>query len=224
MKTALLTLAVTSLCLSIGHAEADKGKNKSVTWKFDNLKRIGGHPVQVLGKPRVINTSAGKAIAFDGVDDGLFFDVHPLAGLSKFTVEVIFRPDADGPKEQRFFHMQEAKTENRVMFETRVTDDGRWYLDTFIKSGEGNYTQLAEQHKHRCDRWYHAALVVDGSEMRHYVDGKLELTTKIDYTPQQQGRTSLGVRQNKVFWFKGAIRTARFTPKSLSTQQFLKAK
>jgi hypothetical protein len=222
MKTALLAFAVAALCLTVGQA-ADKPE-KSKTWQFDNLQKIGGHAVTVLGKPRLIDTPSGKAITFDGVDDGLFFDVHPLAGLSKFTVEVIFRPDADGPKEQRFFHMQEAKTENRVMFETRVTDDGRWYLDTFIKSGEGNYTQLAEKHKHPCDRWYHAALVVDGREMRHYVNGKLELTTKIDYTPQQPGRTSLGVRQNKVFWFKGGIRTARFTPRALSPKQFLKAK
>ena len=36
-------------------------------------------------------------------------------------------------------------------------------------------------------------------------------------------RTSPGVRLNKVHWFKGAIRTVRFTPRALSPEYFLRA-
>jgi len=81
--------------------------DESVTWTFDNLQKIGGHSVTVLGTPKVIDTPLGKAVQFNGATDALFFEVHPLAGAEKFTWEVIFRPDSDGPPAQRFFHMQE---------------------------------------------------------------------------------------------------------------------
>ena len=48
----------------------------------------------------------GKAVEFDGVDDALFVNVHPLAGAETFTWEVIFRPYKGGKAEQRFFHLQ----------------------------------------------------------------------------------------------------------------------
>jgi hypothetical protein len=37
--------------------------------------------------------------------------------MSEFTVEVVFNPYVDGAPEQRFFHMQEDDSEDRVMFE-----------------------------------------------------------------------------------------------------------
>jgi len=191
-------------------------------WQLDNLVNIGGHPVEVVGEPQVIETPEGNALEFDGVDDAIFLNVHPLAGWDIFTVEVIFKPYADGLKEQRFFHMQEADTNERVMFETRLTDDNRWFLDTFIRSGEGNHTMYAEDHKHPIGPWYHAAIVVDGKTFKHFVNGKLELIKEIEFAPQDPGRTSLGVRINQVYWYKGAIRTARFTHGVLKPEEFLK--
>jgi hypothetical protein len=91
-----------------------------VVWHLDNLKTIGGHEVTVEGDPMVIDTPNGKAIEFDGVDDGIFLDVHPLVGMSTFTVEVVFNPYPGGAPEQRFFHMQEEPSQERVMFETRL--------------------------------------------------------------------------------------------------------
>jgi hypothetical protein len=40
--------------------------------------------------------------------------------------------------------------------------------------------------------------------------------------PQKAGGTSVGVRYNKVNYFKGAVLTARMTPRALSPQEFLK--
>ncbi len=65
---------------------------QSEIWLFDDLNRIGGHAVMVEGDPQVIDTPLGKAIKFDGVEDALFLDVHPLAGAETFTWEAIFRP------------------------------------------------------------------------------------------------------------------------------------
>lgn len=192
----------------------------AMTWRLDNLETIGGHAVTIAGDPRVIDTPHGKAIEFDGDDDGIFLDVHPLAGMSTFTVEVVFRPARNGAPEQRFFHMQEDDSESRVMFETRLVDNERWFLDTFIKSGEQGVVLYATGHEHPLDAWYHAAIVVDGTSFRHYVNGTLELTEPLSYSMQQAGRTSLGVRLNRVHWFKGAIRSLRFTPRALDPESF----
>src|SRR5262245_19040391 len=105
----------------------------SELWTFDNTSSIGGHQVKAEGHPRVIDTPIGKAVEFSGKDDVLFLDVHPLAGAETFTWEVIFRPDADGAPEQRFFHLLESGTDTRLLFEIRLID-GRWCLDSFAKS------------------------------------------------------------------------------------------
>ena len=191
-------------------------------WNIDALDSIGGQRTTVLGSPRLIGAPEGKAVEFDGEGDALFVGAHPLAGARVFTAEVIFRPYADGLKEQRFFHMQEDDSENRMLFELRLTDDERWFLDTFVKSGEGNYTLYAEDFTHPIGPWYHAAIVVDGAEMRHYVNGVSELSQEIAFEPQGRGQTSIGVRINRVCWFKGAIRQVRFTPEALSPEAFLK--
>jgi hypothetical protein len=218
----LLFLAGALVARSLpAQSPSDAGKD-AVTWNLDRLDAIGGHKLTVVGQPKVIETLGGKALEFDGVDDGIFLAVNPLAGLKQFTVEVIFRPYEGGPPEQRFFHMQEAGSENRVLFETRLRDDGHWFLDTFLKKEEGNYTQLAKDHPHKLGPWYYAALTIDERQMRHYVNDSLELSTPIAFTPLAAGQTSLGVRQNKVHWYKGAIRQVRITPRVLSPEAFLK--
>jgi len=200
-----------------------RAMGEQLTWRIDNLVEIAGHRVTVLGDPLVIDTPRGKAVEFDGIDDGVFIDVHPLAGMSEFTVEVVFKPYKDGAPEQRFFHMQEDPSQERVMFETRLVDDDQWFLDTFIYSGEQKIPLYAIDNKHAVGSWYHAAIVVDGSSFKHFVNGELELSEAIQFEPQGAGRTSLGVRLNKVNWFKGAIRTARFTPRALTPEEFLTA-
>jgi hypothetical protein len=198
-------------------------KEQHVIWELDNLEEIGGHKVIVEGEPKVIDTPHGKALEFDGVDDGIFFDVHPLAGMTEFTVEVIFQPYAGGQPEQRFFHMQEEGTTERVMFETRLVEDNMWFVDTFMQTGGQNNTMFAIGDKHELGPWYHAAIVVDGKTFKHYVNGRMELGKEVVFTPQKPGRTSLGVRINKVYHYKGAIRKARFTPRAMSPDEFLTA-
>jgi hypothetical protein len=212
---------MTALTAAMVGAQQERLVEQTI-WNLDNLKSIGGHAVTVVGAPKVIETARGKALEFDGENDAIFFDVHPLAGAEVFTVEVIFQPYPNGLKEQRFFHMQDDAEDQRVLFETRLTDDDRWFLDTFIRTSGANHTQFAEDFKHPIGTWFHAAIVVDGETFRHYVNGKLELSRPIDYAPQMSGRTSLGVRINKVYWYKGAIRTARFTPRVLPPAEFLK--
>ena len=112
---------------------------------------------------------------FDGVDDALFIGNNPIAGFREFTIEAVFRPDAGGEKEQRWLHIEDTENaESRALLETRLVGDV-WFVDTFIKSGENRLPLFAENFKHPIGEWHHVALVYDGREMRHYVNGKLEL-------------------------------------------------
>lgn len=194
------------------------------TWTFDNLEHIGGHAVQVEGGPEVVETPIGKAVQFDGVDDALFLDVHPLAGAEAFTWEAIFRPDG-GNEEQRWFHLHagaegEQGNGDRMLFEIRAIGD-RWCLDAFVSSGEASKALLDRSRLQPLDRWYHVAMVYDDRMFRSYVNGKLDGEAEIQFAPQGPGRTSVGVRINKVHYFKGAVRQARFTRAALDPADFL---
>src|SRR4051812_36616880 len=99
MKVAIIAVAIAVLPLYAA-------ENAEV-WTFDRIDQLGGHKTKVLGNPHVIDAPAGKAVEFNGVNDALFVDVHPLGGAAAFTWEVIFRPDRGGNPEQRIFHLQE---------------------------------------------------------------------------------------------------------------------
>jgi len=219
----LLSWVLSTWIKSAGDQFQNAKPMKPTLWNLENLDRIGGRPVTVLGAPKVIATRRGNAVEFDGVKDGLLVDSHPLAGQRQFTIEVIFRPDPGGLKEQRFLHLQEDDSENRILLETRLTDDGKWFLDTYVRSGQTDQTLYAEDFLHPLGQWYSAALVFDGKEMRHYVNGKKELAKEIVCVPPHEGHTSIGVRMNKVHWFKGAVRKIRFTARALSSEEFLSA-
>jgi hypothetical protein len=190
------------------------------TWHFDNLDRIGGHKVTVLGHPKVIETPAGKAIEFNGVDDAIFLDTHPLAGADTFTWEVVFRPDKGGNPEQRFFHLQVDGSDDRMLFEIRVIGD-QWCLDSFVTTGPNSRALLDRTKLHPLGQWYRVAAVYDGGELRNYVDGVLQGSGELHAAPQKPGQTSVGVRFNKRDYFKGAVRTARMTPRALNPAEFL---
>ena len=189
--------------------------------------RIGGYPAQVLGHPHIVQTPYGKAVEFNGVDDGIFVPDHPLAGASTYTWEVIFRPDPGGAPAQRFFHLQEQDpatgqdTGNRMLFEIRIVDN-QWCLDSFASSGANSRALLNCKLLHPLGRWYRVTAVYDGHELRNYVGDRLQGEGPLDLKPQHNGRSSIGVRINKVYWFKGAVLMARFTPHALKPSEFLK--
>ncbi len=193
-------------------------------WNFDRLDKIGGHTTTVLGHPKVILTPKGKAIEFNGVDDAIFVDVHPLAGAAAFTWEVIFKPYSSGKPEQRFFHMQSRVpegTNNRLLFETRLID-GKWCLDSFAASDAGSKPLIDRTKLHTLDEWHHVAQTYDGKMYRHYIDGLLQGEAEVKLSPQGKGQTSIGTRINKVNYFTGAVLKARMLRQAISPDQFMK--
>lgn len=216
-------LSIAALTVGLAVAGAAAAQTASTVWPIDNLSSIAGHAVTVEGRPRVVEDGTGKAVAFNGASDGLFLDANPLEGLARFTIEVVFKPDADGPPEQRFLHFQEHGEGRRALFETRMLPGGRWALDTFLRDGAGNLTLLDRSLAHPAGEWHAAALTYDGETMTHFVNGAQELTGKVAFGPMTAGRVSVGVRQNKVYWFKGQIREVRVTPRVLAPAEMLKA-
>jgi hypothetical protein len=114
-----------------------------------------------------------------------------------------------------------ADTENRMLFEIRVVD-GQWYLDSYNQSGAANKALMNPGARHPLGAWYHVASVYDGKEFSNYVDGVREGAAELQLAPHGPGHASVGVRINKLFYFKGAVHLARFTRKALSPSEFLR--
>ena len=159
-------------------------------------------------------------MAFDGARDGLFAQTNPLAGMKAFTVEIVFRPDRGGLKEQRFFHVGQAHCD-RVLFETRLTADDQWYLDTFICSNDSDCTLLNKEFFHPLGAWYHLAMSCDGQEQINYVNGIQENRGPINFAPMDDtGGLSVGVRLNRICWFFGAISEVHLTADAIGPEEF----
>jgi hypothetical protein len=192
---------------------------RTVIWRMEQriLRKIPS--VQVLGQPRAVDDPEGAAIYFNGATDGFIFPSNPLEGASTFTIEVCIKPDADGPAEQRFLHLQDEQG-NRALLEIRLADKS-WALDTFLYSTkpESKCTLLDRSKTHPTDRWTWVALTYVNGHMAHFINGVKELAGEVDFPSFAAGQVSAGVRQNKVFWFKGSIREIRFHPGALPDEE-----
>ena len=214
LKAVLLPLLILVARAAPTASSEEKGTLLSdpytVTWKLENPAQIGGRATEMLGSPKVLNEGGVKAVAFNGVSDGLFVPVNPVCNWPQFTIEVLFKPESGGEEEQRFIHIQD-KDGRRIMIETRLTKDGRWALDTYLFSSKDNNRALLDKTLlHATGQWYWVALVYDGKTMTNYINGVKELSGEVVLPPMAEGRISIGVRQNKVCWYKGAIREIQF--------------
>lgn len=228
MKPVVIGGVLAAVVAAVPYVRAqDRQSDAAEVWIFDRTENIGGLPTTVLGHPRLIDTPLGKAVEFNGIDDALFIGEHPLAGAATFTFEAVFRPDPGGAPEQRWFHLSEQDpatgndTDTRLLFETRLIADN-WCLDAFVNTPAGSQALLDRKLLHPLGAWYHVAMVYDGTEFQSYVNGVLQGKAAVRFTPEGKGRASVGVRINRVNYFKGAVREARFTRHALKPDEFLK--
>lgn len=194
--------------------------NKVLTERLEwNLSELMNNPVvEIKGSPKIIETDFGWAVWFNGSSDGIFVDEMPLKGLSAFTVEVVFRPDSGGGFEQRFFHCGEVAG-SRVMIELRSVSEG-WYFDAYVNANGVKKALIDSSKIHLSNVWYHAAFVIDNGNLTTYINGKKELNEFISFSPFFKGKTSFGVRQNLVSWYKGAIYKLIITARALRPCDF----
>jgi len=181
-----------------------------VVWRLNTPESVGNLASTVLGNP--VGGAAG--IVFDGAHDGILVPTNPIAGWTAFTVEILFSPADGGGAEQRFHHLEDANG-SRALIELRLDPSGQWWLDTFLRHDDSQLTLIDSQKRHATGKWFWAALRYDGTTMTHFVDAEKECEGPVKFRSMADGRVSIGVRQNKVFWFKGAIREVRFTPAAL---------
>jgi hypothetical protein len=211
----VFTAAITFSAVSVA---ADARAAEPIVWKLESTSRIGDHATTVLGSPRVVREGNKAAICFDGASDAIFLSANPIEGWPQFTVEALIKPNAVGPEEQRFLHIEDERA-SRLLLETRLTPGKQWALDTFLfVSPEVRLTLLDRELLHPTEQWQWVALAFDGKTMTHYVGGKKELEGEVAFKPMTSGRMSLGVRLNQVSWYKGCIREVRFTPTALDEQ------
>lgn len=207
----------TLLIGALATASGASARPRPAIWTFDRLDRIGGHRVRSIGNPQLIRTPLGRAVEFDGVDDALFIDHHPLANTPRFTFEALFRPDG-GAFEQRWFHLESDQNPpvapgtgtTRILFEIRVVGE-RWYLDAFMRGPGYNQPLIVPEKTFPVGRWYHVAQSYDGAVYRSYVDGVLQMAMPLTFTRQGPGKASIGMRMNRVNPFRGAVRQVAFT-------------
>ena len=191
----------------------------TVVWRLDDVSKVGGNVTELIGAPHVMDGAA----MFDGAKDGVLVPVNPLAGAKAFTIEILFSPAEGGLPEQRFFHLEDTAA-SRVMIETRLDGKGGWWLDTFLSFQGKGLPLIDPKRVHPTGQWHWVALRYDGKTMSHYINGEKELEGEVAFGPMVAGKLSLGVRQNKVYWFKGSIREARFTPEALTPEKLQRVK
>lgn len=212
-------LAFSGVCLSFCSFKQAGKKDQTINWILHELYPSSPDILKISGNPQIVKSPYGKAVSFDGERDGIFLDQMPLAGLSAFTVEVLVFFAEGGNFEQRFLHIGEVNGP-RMLLEIRATETD-WYFDAFFKSEEDQLTLINPDLLHPLGQWYHVAFVVDHGRLVSYVNGVKELEGRIEQVPLAKGKTSIGVRQNEVAWFKGAIRQIRITEKALEPEAFL---
>jgi hypothetical protein len=217
----------TLIPLCVARAQTTPTAHEKI-WRFDRIDMIGGHPIEVLGHPSVVESPYGKAVEFHGNGDAIIVPEHPLAGAKAFTWDVIFRPDPDGPEAQRFFHMAEQDpatgkdTDNRFLFEIRIRN-GEWCFDTFAGGNRGaNVTLLNCKALHPLGPWYRVTAVWDGKTLKNYVGDELQGEAPLVMPPEGPGRTSIGMRLTHESPFKGEVLMSRFVPRALPPSEFLK--
>lgn len=204
-----------------------------VTWDVDNTSQIGGNAVAVVvGNPTPVSTPFGTGLRFDG-NDGVIVDANPIAGAASFTIEMLFRPDPivnATSNQPRILHVQSTiPPDHRATLEGRI-ENGQWYLDAFLRSQRpgqanasvvNNLTLIDATKLHPLGEWYNFAMTYDGTQLRAYLNGELELEGPLEVLATASGQVSLGMRHNRVNFFEGVIAKVRFTPRVVEAADFL---
>lgn len=188
-----------------------------IDWNISELIK-SKEDITIFGEPRIITSPYGEAVLFDGQDDGILLNEMPLKGLEEFTIEIIIRFDNGGNEEQRYFHTG-TMSQDRSLMEIR-SNANTWYLDGMFESRGKWVVLISPELVHSLDKWYHIAFTVKDGQQATFVNGQKELEGTVEFSPIEEGRTSIGVRQNKISWFKGAIYRIRITNKVLDPIEF----
>ncbi|MES2239521.1 MAG: LamG domain-containing protein [Bacteroidota bacterium] len=216
--TSVFTVSLFMLFSFVLKAQNTEILKSKTTWLLADL--LKNKSTEVLGNPAIVSSPYGEVVSFDGIDDALFLKEMPLKGLESFTVEMIFKPDNNSAFEQRVLHIGEIMGD-RMLLEIRAVENN-WYFDGYAATRGVKLALAKEDLLHPLGQWYHVAFVVTANSLTTFVNGKQELDEAYTFNPIETGQTSIGVRMNKVSWFKGAIYKIQISPTALKPNQFLR--
>lgn len=222
LSTTIFSLLFLTTCCfgNTSNRPSNDSTKANTNWIIADLLKSGELIAETTGNPKLTDSPYGRAVWFDGENDGLWLNELPLQGLTEFTVEMIFCPDStQAPFEQRMLHIGENRGD-RMLLELRAVD-GNWYFDGYAASGTNKKALIDEQLTHPLGQWYHIAFVVTPNSLTTFVNGKQELTETFPFLPIQTGATSIGTRIDKRSWFKGTIYKIKITPKAIKPIDFM---
>lgn len=97
--------------------------------------------------------------------------------------------------------------------ELRLNSRGEWYPDLFMRTEHEALTLIDSIKTHPVGEWARMRLVYKEGQLKGYVNGVEELSGQIRYEPiSAAGKTAIGMRMNRVSFFKGAIKEVIVTP------------
>jgi len=123
-----------------------------------------------------------------------------------------------GEDESQWKLLRANMTENTYLLEGDVFADGRYYFRVTASDRPSNPAEFA-----RNTELISTPVVYDGKVLRHFINGEKEMEGPVDFPPSASGKMSLGVRLNRVYWYKGAIGEVRFHPRALEGAELQKA-
>jgi hypothetical protein len=186
------------------------GKRDVEIWSLNSTDGLKPDSVTVWGNPRNNSLADGRrCLSFDGKQDGLLIHHNPIAGAKHFTIQVIFKPYPSYPDNiaQRFLHIQDPENnDHRILMELRLNDHNQWSADLFMSAGADSLLLRDPSRGHPLNRWDTMMLSYQQGIMKAYVNGVRESSGKVKFAPLGKSAViSIGVRQNRISWFHGAI-------------------
>ncbi len=174
-----------------------------IEWHIADLLLSEADSIYIEGTPALVVDNEVRAVRFNGINDGIFINSNPLSGVQSFKLSVLFNPDSSGNYEQRFLHFGEPRGD-RILLEIRLIKN-QWALDVYLKSGAYSVTLLDTTNLFPTNKWYKIDLHVDSTMVKAFINKNIVYSSNFPYVPMNSGKTSIGVRLNKQYWFCGSI-------------------
>ena len=222
-------LTCIALLFSIGFADAQRDEETvAAIWDFNNgdakdasKKNVNGN---FVGKPKVVDGIAGKALQFNGKDDGIKFpdsiDINTGGPYTNRTIAALFNCDDVGIKDRKQVIFEEGgRTRGLVIY----VHGGKVYVGGWNRA-EYNWNGAWPSADVKSKQWYHVGLVirdaaakVENKKFEMWLDGKLIAQEKggqlhahgddlgIGHTNQNAVYHDDGGGGSDIDWFGGLI-------------------
>lgn len=167
----------------------------------------------------------GKALEFDGSDDYVDIPDNLPITPTLFSIEFWFKPNGEnGDSSYTTQALVDLRGQYHIWVAWVEPSDGTNPNSVRFEISDGsNYPNLYSNTECVPGQWYHVVAVYDGSEMRLYINGRLDIKTSTTITPQTMDYDSLIGKDYRLdldrLWFYGIIDEVRIYNCVLSPEE-----